>query len=429
MAVLIYAAGHHHGIRGASKVDTSTPDGVVESNAKTVVDAATVELKPVEQTVDVADSGTDEIVENSPSNEALYAAASVEDAAIESVKEKAVAAPAGPQSLFSTAKIDKICGRELPFDLLDHNSWTTPYTPSYFENEPTDSTDAVFVNGLYPYGNTLIIGLFHAIDVAYDLKCEIYIAKDCTWIWDVMTPWFYGENYTRDDAFYKTMEGVLGVHIVQTDDEIGKTGIHRLNSNGAFYGRGRTLTAEQIRNRRDTIFRNLFALPNPPCDNIIAGGLDKADAKYTVIDVPWENGWNARVSEFTGRDHTEAFEMKPEYVKSILEPLNMLDYPIYLAKSDVDEDPNRDEVKRLEEDSELKTDEKDVMNDLHLAVLADVFIGDPCSHWSLMIARMRYALGIKNSFVFTEKKDGKWVSFVDDGNYLELYNITSPWFG
>jgi hypothetical protein len=115
----------------------------------------------------------------------------------------------------------------------------------------------------------------------------------------------------------------------------------------------------------------LFALPNPPCENVKAVG-----GRYTVIDVPFQDGWNDRVSEYTGHNHTAAFEMRPDYVKSILEPLGMLGQPIFLEKNRVGEDPDRDEVKRLEEDPELKTHLNtgmDVSNDLYMSVLADVF--------------------------------------------------------
>jgi hypothetical protein len=204
--ILVHAAGHHHGIRGSNKVDTSTSDGAAESNAKTVVDAATVELK-VEKSVHAAENGKGVIVdvENSPSNEA----AAAEDTAVEPVKENAAVEPA-PQSLFqSSAKIESICGRNLPNDLLDHNSWATPYTPSYFENEPTDSTDAVLVVGNSGYGNTLMIGLFHAIDMAYDQKCEIYISKDCTWIWDVRRLGFMVRDTPEMMHFTKLWKGFL----------------------------------------------------------------------------------------------------------------------------------------------------------------------------------------------------------------------------
>jgi hypothetical protein len=71
-------------------------------------------------------------------------------------------------------------------------------------------------------------------------------------------------------------------------------------------------------------------------------------------------------------------------------------------------------------------------------ILTDVYMADPTSLWSLMIARMRYALGLTNTFVLTEPKIDKngeevWVSMVSfvSEDYLELYDREhlGPWMG
>ena len=93
----------------------------------------------------------------------------------------------------------------------------------------------------------------------------------------------------------------------------------------------------------------------------------------------------------------------------------------------------------LETDSELANQLKYVNGNqwerptagyVYLAVLADVYIGNPVDQLSLWIARMRYALGIKNTFVLTEKQGDNWVSYVNDDTYLELYDanrLGTPW--
>jgi hypothetical protein len=62
-------------------------------------------------------------------------------------------------------------------------------------------------------------------------------------------------------------------------------------------------------------------------------------------------------------------------------------------------------------------------------------MADSTSQWSLMIARMRYALGLTNTFVLTETKtdangEEVWVSYVSE-DYLELYDRMhlGPWMG
>ncbi|KAL7490300.1 hypothetical protein ACHAW6_016077 [Cyclotella cf. meneghiniana] len=345
----------------------------------------------------------------------------------------APASASNPQSSGS-----KICQRDIPIDLSDHTKWPTPYTPSYFDEEPADSEEGVLLVRDGPYGNTLIIGFFHSIDLAYDKKCLVYITKDASWVWDFLTPWFYGVDYIRHDDFWKTMEEALNVTIVENEtvaNTLGKK-IIRIGSQAGYNTRSQTLDATTMRNRRDTIFRNLFQHSRTEgdgnvCSTIVSSGMDKPGAKYTVIEVPGANPWNGRLHEFTGHDHTAAFEMKPDYVKSILKPLQMLDHPVFLDKSSIGSDPDREEVKRLIQDPSIKTQEKDVTNDLHMAVLADVFLGNPASHWSLMVARMRYALGIKNTFVLTKKNGNDWVSYIDDTNYSELYDKAKlgPWLG
>jgi hypothetical protein len=132
--------------------------------------------------------------------------------------------------------------------------------------------------------------------------------------------------------------------------------------------------------------------------------------------------------------------MTPGYVKSILKPLNLHTETIFImGNHSVTED---EEIKRLMEDPELKSkqaveesDDYDHSDMLHLAVLADVYMADPTSQWSLMIARMRFALGLTNTFVLTEPKtdangDEMWVSYVSE-DYLELYDREhlGPWLG
>eukprot|EP00956_Cyclotella_meneghiniana_P032038 scaffold86153_cov44-Cyclotella_meneghiniana.AAC.5 len=122
--------------------------------------------------------------------------------------------------------------------------------------------------------------------------------------------------------------------------------------------------------------------------------------------------------------------MKPEYVKAILTSVNLSDKQVFLGKAHDNSDPNRDEVKRLVNDASIQTQDKDVANDLFMAVLADCFIGYPSSHYSLMVARMRYALGMENTFVLTKKDGDSWVSYVDD-DHLVLHDPKKMglWFG
>ena len=323
----------------------------------------------------------------------------------------------------------KLCERNIGIDLSDPSKWPTLNLPSYFDKEP-ESDEALVLIKDTPFGNTLIVGLFHALDLAYDKKCGVMITKDADWIWDKLTPWVYGEK-ARDDAFYKSMEEIFGIKVVNTliDAEGLKKTIHKIGSQYGLYARSATLQPDSIRNRRDTIYRKLLAY-NPQCGGINAAGMNKPDAKYTVIDVPISDAWNTRFDQMIGKDHTAAHEMKPDYVKSILKSVNLDNSPVFLGKSQSGYDLSRVEVKQLEDDTAIQTQEKDVANDLYMAVLADCFIGSPANHWSLMVARMRYALGMANTFVLTSKAGETWTSDVGE-DHLVLHTPDSMglWFG
>jgi hypothetical protein len=326
------------------------------------------------------------------------------------------------QGLFS-----KLCEREIGINLDDHSKWPTPFTPTYLDKVP-ESNEAVVFSDAGPFGNTLLVGLFHLLELGADRKCPVYLTKDTEWLWDMITLWFYGKDYVRNDEFWISMGACWGVVILENAaaaDQLGKEKVHKIDSQGAFYFQG-TFSPTMMRNLHDTVFRKLFKHARMEgdgvCSTIVLFGLNKADAKYTFIDIAVKDPWNQKFIDMTGRDMTAAFEMKPEYIKSILEPLQMLEHPVYVEKSLFGADPNREEVKRLIDDSELKTKEVAGVSNLFMAVCADVYIGNPASHWSLMVARMRYALGIKNSYVLMEKRGDKWTSYVDDTNYLELYD-------
>ena len=338
------------------------------------------------------------------------------------VKAAAVEPPPAPEPKPFVAE-GKICERNIGVNLGDNTKWPTPFTPSYFDKEP-ESDEAVLVVGGGAFGNTLLVALFHAIDLAYDKKCSVMIVKDADYIWDHVSKWFYGGK-PRDDAFYKSMEDAFDIKVVDSITAASglKKELHKVNSQSGLYTKSTTLDASKIRNRRETIYRKLFSLgQTAPCDSINKLGLNKADAKYTVIDVAVSDPWNKKFDGTSGRDHTHAYDMKPDYVKSILSSINMQDSPVYLGKTNGGADANRAEVTSLINDPGIKTNDGDVTNDLYMAVLADCFIGFPASHWSMMVARMRYALGMKNTFVLTQKIGEVWKDYVNEDNHLVIHD-------
>lgn len=350
-----------------------------------------------------------------------------------------------------------ICSRKIPFDLFDTSTWPTPYTP-YYQEPPTDAQTAILIQNaiqMKDKSNRIraINELFSALDMAYEENCQLYITKTASWIWNSLIPPFFGDRVDKNDEFWEKIQDALGVIILNDEAEAQSLGLKlKVFTPKQLYA-AKNLSAEQLRNRRDTIFRKLMRLTpsttkGDACFTIDLCGLSNINSyhystNYIVIDLSpsISKKWQSKFNDISGRDHSGAYQMTPEYVKSILKPLKLHTKMIFMmGDHSVTDD---EEIKRLMEDPELRTqqaveedDDYDHSDMLHLAVLADVYLADPTSQWSLMIARMRYALGFKNTFVLTEPKVDEngyeyWVSYVDSEHYLELYDRAhlGPWMG
>jgi hypothetical protein len=134
--------------------------------------------------------------------------------------------------------------------------------------------------------------------------------------------------------------------------------------------------------------------------------------------------------------------MTAQHVRSILNKLQIHDKSQIFIRGDRSK-RDHEEMKALLDDPELnaygaekETDEYKDDEMLYVAILASVFIADP-TQWSLMVARIRFALSFQNTFVLTETKTvdaaggETLVSYVNDNNYLELYDRErlGPWMG
>jgi hypothetical protein len=145
----------------------------------------------------------------------------------------------------------------------------------------------------------------------------------------------------------------------------------------------------------------------------------RSTIKYSVIHSRFMEGRAqfklellAKTSGLTPRG---ALEMSPKYVRMILKPLGMLEFPIILIT-----------------DGELPSVEQGLLNDpvigpklivlgnktslsspdVALAILSDVYIGNPASVTSGYIARSRYALGYteEQTHMFRKEHLDKWIS-------------------
>jgi hypothetical protein len=141
---------------------------------------------------------------------------------------------------------------------------------------------------------------------------------------------------------------------------------------------------------------------------------------YSVIHSRSEVGNTLKaVSRRSGTDPTASMTMEPEYIKSILRPLNMLTSPIvYIG----DKKANPDIVNRLLHDVDIgpyiivvPSNNSWVGGDITLGTMATVFIGNPGSTFSIFIAKSRLALGFSHTYLFRkyEENSGEWVNSCD----------------
>lgn len=191
-----------------------------------------------------------------------------------------------------------------------------------------------------------------------------------------------------------------------------------------------TLTATQVRNRRDTVFRMIFRTSpqrhnelGDICYPIELNGLYNGGSFFTVLSPCMSKESQTKFNEVTGRNQPS---MTLKYADSVVEKLGITrDKGFTIIKGD-GSGKEPEETKGIPKHGLVinvsDTDDYEEHEMLYLALLAKVFVADP-SHWSLMIARMRYALGMSNTYVLRSDS-------VNDDNYLELYDRSlGIWMG
>lgn len=345
------------------------------------------------------------------------------------------------------AQTNFICGRSIPIDLSDTSTWTSPSTPTLFQAD-YDWSSITVVKDDEPFGSIGIQlnAFFRAFDYSHDTRLPLYITQDNYFFQAGFFKLFMG-GYNKDASFWEKLEGILGAKIVEDEAALnreGKFAIDHKTPEELNEYVGDELVATQIRNHRDTILRKLFQYPTLTGGNDDVCSLTQSEGfskKYTVVHLSDEktNSLLKKLNRSTGLDHSAAVEMSPDYVKAFLAPLKMLNsdiYPIATGEYGTVDTSVADRVQALIDDYvlgdliRLPTENRHLGSVLYFAVLADVYIGNPVDHNSMWIARMRCALGLcSKTFILTKKVlvDWKteWASYVNEDNYLELYDRES----
>jgi len=366
--------------------------------------------------------------------------------------------PAPSEPIKKNPEASSICGRKINIDLFNPSTWPTPQVSPVTPTYPDTNNKGVLLSGYDDMFGGLgcqFNAFFHAYDYAAEKKVPLYMTQNNWSLDNVIYPLFFGGSVGKHVKFWTALQDALGIKIVENERVLSTAGVsaEHKNQKSLYYTNSQKYDAKTLRNSRDTIFRNLFQYPSKDVCAIIDNNnfpMDDSD-KYTVVhfSTPGSAAYLKQLNDHMDKDLTEANSMKPEYIKNILKQLNMLNQPILPIDTD-SVNADQEAHKKIGDDPDLSkqikyekghlnfinktpgsTWNRSVASYIYLAVLADVYIGNPVDQLSLWIARMRYSLGIKNSYVLTEKKGDNWVSFIDD-EYLVLYDsskLATPWMG
>ena len=274
---------------------------------------------------------------------------------------------------------------------------------------------------------------FHAYDWAYNMKKPIYITQD-SWVFTTLFPLFFGPSSAveKNSALWAAVQETLGVTVVENAGVLGLSGIVGSSAppHALFWQHAAGVEPEKFRDHRNAILRQLFRFASArggPAENACSA-IDALIGefkwrKYTVVWPSADPTWLGKLNAASGKDNTAAAEVRPDYVKNILGRLDMLDSDIYPVGGSpayhdlMARDPDLGKNFKCVQDKRYSHE----VGNVYLSVLADVYIGSPADALSQWVARMRCALGMRNTFIFTRREGDQWVSIMDDDSCLELY--------
>ncbi|KAL7460995.1 hypothetical protein ACHAXS_001433 [Conticribra weissflogii] len=206
----------------------------------------------------------------------------------------------------------------------------------------------LLVEKWHKYGRTgnNLREFFHLFQYAKDEKFDtIAIVKEGWLTEEIMKFWYAIEESYED--WQKRFEEAFCVKVISGNEELKGRDIHKINGRDLFYFNSNEDKKVKIDNQLDlikTLFQsynegNEVDVFNKPVEDMCSAidaslGEEKSSAIYSVIHSrKLESQGNEvlkRTSEVTGCDPVAALNMEPDYVKAILEPIGLLEFPIIL---------------------------------------------------------------------------------------------------
>ena len=308
-------------------------------------------------------------------------------------------------------------------------------------NNPPEQTTVILLDGSDAYGRigNNLIEFLHALQYGRDINAVVGIMIG-SWPTHLITNmWMAIQN---DDmvAWGQLMERSLCVKMINTDDQLNqyKQVIRMDTKEGTkeLFTYQRVVPLNDYVDFQSHLIRALWKSYNngtglnmrhrpvhDMCSVLDAiFGREAGSIIYSVVHSRSLEGppgieLMRRIAKNTGCDPLAALEMEPEYVKAILEPLGMLKHPIIFMT-----DHQRPKIlERLLADPDIgsnihlvPSEASWVGGDITVALMANVFIGNPASTFSGFIAKSRVALGYNNNYLFRRReKNGTWVDVCD----------------
>ena len=319
------------------------------------------------------------------------------------------------------------------------------YNCNYLSHNPPEQTTVLFLGGVKTFGRTgnNLIEFFHALQYGRENNVLVGTMQG-SWPMHLITEMWMSvnEDDTERIAWRQFMEQSFCIKIFNNLDQLDaykeviqmptkELFMYRytasLNDYVGFISHViRTLwrsynNGTGVNMRRKPV-RDMCSVMDAIFGAGTMGENDINSAVYTVVHSRSFEGVAGhplmdRIAAAIGCDPVAALEMKPEYIKGILEPLGVMNHPIYFIS-----DHQQPEIlDRLLADPEIGPNIRLIPEevswiggDITIATLANVFIGSPASTFSGFIAKSRVALGFNNNYLFRKQtRDGTWVEVCD----------------